>query len=452
MCLMDLVESIDNCFKSAVACLCFLVIGGPVLIAIGVLFLRHDDGENEFKEALKAFNPESVSHWSGFINGHNASLRRGSLNVPGYSGVPTRYVTASVVYPPVGAKNLRVEVDIRSVERFSRSVPLAVRSEKTYSCYSSDCDKYSSSKCRCTKENDKFRRKCEANGGKYSPTVTDCSLGHQCSTCTQRVYLNTVYLVAEDIGNGKFRESSRYASATHPMGSRSGYSSRRGDTIEVRLYSDKDPLVALEHLTHGRGEFGLGNRTIGIAAIVFGSLLILLEICACAVMICFCMKRKESAGQASGEDNDEMGYSPSNGCPPPAPGGYPGVTYGQPPPTQQPGFVYGQPLQTQQPGYGYGQPPPPQQPGYSYGQPPLPPPQQPGYGEPPPPQQPGYSYGQPPPPQQPGYSYGQPPPQQPGYSYGQPPPQQPGYGYGQPPPPLTEPIVANPEGAGKTGF
>ncbi|KAH8606893.1 hypothetical protein ERJ75_001448800 [Trypanosoma vivax] len=231
------------------------------------------------------------------------------------------------------------------------------------------------------------------------------------------------------------------------MGSRSGYSSRRGDTIEVRLYSDKDPLVALEHLTHGRGEFGLGNRTIGIAAIVFGSLLILLEICACAVMICFCMKRKESAGQASGEDNDEMGYSPSNGCPPPAPGGYPGVTYGQPPPTQQPGFVYGsrckhsnQAMATGSRHHRNSRATGSHRHRNSRAT---------GSHRP----------------QQPATATGSRHRQQPATATGShrhrnsrlrlraaPPPQQPGYGYGQPPPPLTEPIVANPEGAGKTGF
>ncbi|ESL05179.1 hypothetical protein TRSC58_07191 [Trypanosoma rangeli SC58] len=244
-----------------------------------------------------------------------------------------------------------------------------------------------------------------------------CRSGHKCGQCTTAIYLSRLYLVVQEVSKGHYAEDTALQSAKYAFGAMDNdYQPTMPSEVAVRLYSNKDPYIALQRETSGTGEFGPNPRTVGIILIVLGVLFLLLEVCVATAIICYCTRRNKTTSDASpnfSADNyqtagaDEAGHNIPSQSPPPQ-----GYTYGQPPPPQ--GYTYGQPPPPPPQGYTYGQPPPPQ--GYTYGQPPPPPPQGYTYGQPPPPQ--GYTYGQPPPPPSQGYTYGQPPPPPPqGYTY-----------------------------------
>ncbi|EAN78503.1 procyclic form surface glycoprotein [Trypanosoma brucei brucei TREU927] len=425
MCIEQLVHSVGEFFKTAVACLCCLLIGGPVLIGVGVLFLSSDDPRDNFKKAVSAFDPKPLESWTGTFSDVKATVRRQSLSVAGFGPIPSVYTEATVpVSGNTDGSQLVVKVNINTVAPFTRRSPLHATRERWFSCSSSQCSGYSR-KCDCQEKHEQFRNKCYSQGGQYTTQSSKCRLGEKCGYCKQEVYLSKLYLVAASDGKGGYRESTQYQSALYSFGHLSqGYEAVPQDKVQVQLYSEGDPFIALERETMGEGEFGVPNRTMGIACIVAGSLLLLLEIAVCVCVVCFCLKRKGSSSNDTSDPDTPQG----DGSP---------YTYGQSQPPPPPGYAYGQPLPQQ--GYLYGQPPPPQQQGYPYGQPP-PPQQGHTYGQPPPPQQGGYTYGKPPPQQ--GYTYGQPPPPQGGYTYGQPPPpQQQGHSYGQAPCPQPNPTV-----------
>ncbi|RNF06545.1 procyclic form surface glycoprotein [Trypanosoma rangeli] len=405
----DILGAVENLYKTVVAFACCLIIGGPALIIAGGILLNKGDGKKAFTEAVKEFDPTFINTWAGNINDAPITVRRESLNVEGVTGATSVFAEATI---PVGNSRssgmLSISVNVFNVTPFNRGAIFQITRKLNFDCSSTSCGAGKS--CHCDTEARNFQDKCSAMNGRLDAYPKWCRSGHKCGQCTVTLYLSRVYLVVQEVSKGKYAEDTTLQSAKYPFhATDNDYKPNVPSTVAVRLYSNKDPYIALQRETQGTGEFGPNPRTVGIVLIVLGVLFLLLEVCVATAIICYCMRRNKTTSDAppnfSADNYQTSGVGgvdhnmPSQSPPPPQ-----GYTYGQPPPPQ--GYTYGQPPPPQ--GYTYGQPPPPQ--GYTYGQPP--PPQGYTYGQPPPPQ--GYTYGQPPPPQ--GYTYGQPPPPQ-GYKY-----------------------------------
>ncbi|RNE95071.1 surface glycoprotein [Trypanosoma conorhini] len=416
-----ILDAVEDCFKFVVAVACCLVLGGPALIIAGSVLLSQDDGRKAYNEAVKEFDPAPINAWTGTINGVPTNVVRKALNVHGASGATSVFAEAVIpVRDP--SSTLPVSVNVATVAPFTRYAFFKIRKRSQYECSSTDCGRRRN--CVCNAALIRFEDNCRASGGTFTHLPGPCVLGSICGECKQTLYLTQLYLVAQEISKGKYIEDTSLLSAKYDFGAfANDYQPTAPGSVTVRLYSDKDPYIALQRATKGTDKFGPKPRTVGIVLIVLGSLFLLLEIGVCVAIICYCMRRKNKP--SGGPSELPVGAPATSGIP----GNVPPYSYGQPAQQMETNYPYAQPP----PGYSYGQPPPAQ--GYSYGQPP--PAQGYSYGQPPPAQ--GYSYGQPPPTYpygQPataqGYTYDQPASAQ-GYTYGQPAPAQ-GYTYGQPAP------------------
>ncbi|ORC90509.1 putative procyclic form surface glycoprotein [Trypanosoma theileri] len=396
----DIIHAVGDCLKAVVSCVCFLLIGGPVLIIVGSLFLSQSDGRKEFKAAVNNFNPTPIQAWTGTINEEPAAVRRVSLNVDFVDGATSVFTEATVPLGSAPASMLSFTVNINTVQNFTRTASRKIIYTSFVECSMSSCSS-SSGSCSCNTMVENFQANCNASGGNFTPTSPSCGVNSRCGTCAQYQYLSGLYLVATEISPGVYEEDFTLRSAIYDFsGMANIYQVSEPSSVVVRLYSDKDPFIALQRLTKGTGDFGVNRRTAGITMVVLGCLLLLLEIGVCVALICYCVRRK------SKPTNNRLGLPTTSNQGITDSPGYTGPTgYGQPPVPPSQGYGYGQPPQQPQ-GYGYGQPPVPPQQGYGYGQPPVPPQQ-------------GYGYGQPPVPPPQGYGYGQPPQQPQGYGYGQ---------------------------------
>ncbi|PWV11318.1 Surface membrane protein [Trypanosoma cruzi] len=396
MCLFGIVDAVADFFKSVVACACCLIIGGPALIIAGSMLLNQQDLRKAFRDAVNEFDPTPMNDWTGTINNVPITVRRESLNVQGVDGATSVFAEAVVSVSQRSSSRLQVSVNVRTVTPFIRMAPFRSIEKTSYTCSSRDCK--SRLNCQCNELLNSFMNQCVASGGKFVRTPGMCELDRTCGTCERTVYLRQLYLVVREVSNGKYAEDTNLRSAMYAFGDLDNdYQPGVPSTVTVRLYSSKDPYIALQRLTKGTNDLGLNPRTVGIVLIVLGCLFLLLEIGVCTALICYWMRRKKT----------------SSGAPPYlAPASY-GISTSGASGNAAPNF-YAQPAQQTGQGYTYGQAVPP---GYTYGQPPQ--------GQPIPP---GYTYGQPPQ----GYAYGQPvsPQGQHGYTYGQAPP--PLYAYGQP--------------------
>ncbi|KAF8288004.1 Surface membrane protein [Trypanosoma cruzi] len=389
MCLFGIVDAVEDFFKSVVACACCLIIGGPALIIAGSILLNQKDNRKAFRDAVNEFNPTPMNDWTGTINNVPITVRRESLNVKGVDGATSVFAEAVV---PVSQRTLSrfpVSVNVRTVTPFNRMAPFNIMRNSTYSCSSSDCK--DGKDCKCKRDVRSFGEKCTARGGIYNKAPTWCEAGHICGECLETLYLRQLYLVVREVSNGKYAEDTNLRSAMYAFGDLDNdYQPGVPSTVTVRLYSSKDPYIALQRLTKGTNDLGLNSRTVGIVLIVLGCLFLLLEIGVCTALICYWTRPKKT---------------PSGAPPYLAPPSY-GIPASGASGNAAPNF-YAQPAQQTGQGYTYGQAAPP---GYTYGQPPQ--------GQPIPP---GYTYGQAPPPL---YAYGQSvsPQAQHGYTYGQAPP------------------------------
>ncbi|EKF32541.1 procyclic form surface glycoprotein, putative [Trypanosoma cruzi marinkellei] len=401
MCLFGIVDAVAGFFKSVVACACCLIIGGPALIIAGSMLLNQQDLRKAFSDDVKEFNPTPLNAWTGTINDVPITVRRESLNVQGVDGAISVFAEAVVSVPQRSSSRFPVSVNVNTVASFVRKAPFRAIKKTSYTCTSSDCR--SRLNCRCNELLNSFMDQCMASGGRFVRTSGMCVLDRTCGTCERTVYLRRLYLVVSEVGNGKYVEDTKLRSAMYPFGDLDNdYQPGIPSTVTVRLYSSKDPYIALQRLTRGSNDLGVNPRTVGIVLIVLGCLFLLLEIGVCTALICYWTRRKKtSSGATPYLAPASYGISTS------------GVSGNAAPNS------YGQPAQPTGQGYTYGQAVPP---GYTYGQPPQ--------GQPIPQV---YAYGQPVSPQgQHGYTYGQAPP--PLYAYGQ--PVSPQGQHGQAPPPL----------------
>ncbi|KAF8291404.1 Surface membrane protein [Trypanosoma cruzi] len=401
MCLFGIVDAVADFLKGVVACACCLIIGGPALIIAGSMLLNQQDLRKAFRDAVNEFNPTPMNAWTGTINDVPIAVRRESLNVKGVDGATSVFAEAVVSVSHMSSSRFQVSVNVRTVTPFNRMAPFRTIEKTSYTCSSRDCK--SRLNCQCNELLNSFMNQCVASGGKFVRTPGMCVLDRTCGTCERTVYLRQLYLVVREVSNGKYAEDTNLRSAMYAFGDLDNdYQPGIPSTVTVRLYSSKDPYIALQRLTKGTNDLGLNSRTVGIVLIVLGCLFLMLEIGVCTALICYWMRRKKT----------------SSGAPPyMAPATY-GISNSGASGNAAPNF-YAQPAQQTGQGYTYFQAAPP---GYTYGQPPQ--------GQPVPQ---GYAYGQPVSPQgQHGYTYGQAPP--PLYAYGQPvSPQAP---RGQVPPPL----------------
>ncbi|ORC90507.1 procyclic form surface glycoprotein, partial [Trypanosoma theileri] len=376
MCFFDIVDAVGEYLKAVVSCVCFLLIGGPVLIIVGSLFLSQSDGRKEFKAAVNNFNPTPIQAWTGTINEEPAAVRRVSLNVDGVPGVTSVFTEATVPIGKVTSSLPNFDVNINTVQKFTRTVPRTIIHKRFIECSLSSCSS-SSKTCKCYIMVENFQANCIASGGNFTPTSSSCRVNSRCGTCLQKKYLSGLYLVASEISPGAYKEDSTLRSAIYDFGELANiYQVSEPSSVVVRLYSDKDPFIALQRLTKGTGDFGVNRRTAGIAMIGLGCLLLLLEIGVCVALACYCVGRNNKP------TNNSLGVPTTSNQGLTDSPGYTGPTgYGQPPVPPSQGYGYGQPPQQPQ-GYGYGQPPAPPPQGYGYGQPPVPPSQGYGYGQP----------------------------------------------------------------------
>ncbi|EKF39071.1 trans-sialidase, putative [Trypanosoma cruzi marinkellei] len=369
--LVGVVDAVGDFFKSVVACACCLLIGGPALIIAGSILFSQKDLRKAFSDAVKEFNPTPLNAWSGTINDVPITTRRELLNVKGVDGATSVFAEAVVPVSDKSSAEFPVSVNVSTVFFFLRKAPFISVKKLFYRCFSSECKYGKDDKCKRDCRN--FEAKCIGMGGVYVFTPTSCNVGDVCAECRLIFYLRQLYIVVRAISNGKYVADTKLRSARYAFGDLDNdYQPGLPSTVTVRLYSSKDPYIALQRLTKGTNDLGMNLRIVGIVLIVLGCLFLLLEIGVCTALICYWTRpNKKSLGTPLYLAPASSGISTSGGPGDAAPNPYAhlveqtgqGYAYGQPLP---PGYTYGQPLP---PGYTYGQPLPP---GYTYGQP-LPP-------------------------------------------------------------------------------
>ncbi|ORC90510.1 putative procyclic form surface glycoprotein [Trypanosoma theileri] len=375
MCCCDVIATVGKYLKFVVAVVIFLFIAGAALIIVGSVFLSQKDGRKEFKAAVKNFNPTPIQAWTGTINDSTATVYHVPLNVDGMPNVISVFTEATVQLKEDSKKKkstpLSVDlfVNISTVQNFTRSVTMMQSKSPKYTCIPEDCFP-PGSECTCKAALATFENDCLSNEGEFDKGKSKCGLSDICGTCSYTKYISTVYLVATEIRPGVFSEHKSMYSAKYDFGKEAhDYTAVKPSSVAVRLYSDKDPFIALQRLTKGTGDFGVNRRTAGITMVVLGCLLLLLEIGVCVALICYCVRRKSKPANnrlglpttSNGAVTNSGGYM--------TPSGY-GQSLEQPP-------VYGQLAVPPPPpaaaaaapqGYGYGHPLAPLQ-GYVYGQP-----------------------------------------------------------------------------------
>ncbi|RNF02283.1 procyclic form surface glycoprotein, partial [Trypanosoma conorhini] len=333
-----ILDAVEDCFKTVVAVACCLILGGPVLIIVGTLFLRQEDGKKSLTAALKEFDPAPLNAWTGTINDVPITLIRRPIDVEGVPRATSIFAEAVIPVTNPASEKLSVSVKVDTVTPFTRDALLRYSKRTTHQCSTAKCK--AGQHCQCEHNARAFQDKCAAMRGTFDGFPRWCTVGRLCGECTLTVYLTQLYLVAREISKGEYTEDTSFRSANYNFDDRANvYEPTMPSSITVRLYSDKDPYIAVQRATKGTGKLGANPHTVGIIMIVLGVLFLLLEIGVCTALICYFTRRKDTTSDAlphamQGEDGSN--YDTPVSSPPP------------PPPQPQPQ------------GYGYGQPPPPQ--------------------------------------------------------------------------------------------
>ncbi|RNC44701.1 trans-sialidase, partial [Trypanosoma cruzi] len=295
--------------------------------------------------------PNPMNAWTGTINGVPITLRRESLNVKGVDGATSVFAEAIVPVSEAPPTELPVFVNVSTVFPFLRKAPFISVKKLFYRCFSSEC-KYGKDE-KCKRECRNFEAKCIGMGGVFVFTSTPCNVGEVCGECRLIFYLRQLYLVVREIGNEKYVEDTKLRSARYAFGDLDNdYQPGIPSTVKVRLYSSKDPYIALQRLTKGTNDLGLNPRTVGIVLIVLGCLFLMLEIGVCTALICYWTRpNKKSLGTPLYLAPASQGILTSGGPGDTAPNPYAHLAEQ----TRQ-GYAYGQPLP---PGYDYDQEAPP---------------------------------------------------------------------------------------------
>ncbi|ORC90508.1 procyclic form surface glycoprotein [Trypanosoma theileri] len=335
MCCFGKRNAVGDFLKTFVPCVCLILFGGVALIIVGSFLVRPDTSKSAYKAAVNDIDPTPIQAWSGTINGEPAYYFYDVLQVPFGDYVYSYFIEADVPLEVDPPSMLSFTVNINTVQNFTRTVSRRITEERTIECSMSSCSS-SSGSCSCYTAALDFQANCSASGGNFTPTSPSCGENSFCGTCAQYKYLSGLYLVASEISPGVYKEDSTLRSAIYDFGELANiYQVSEPSSVVVRLYSDKDPFIALQRLNHGVAPFGAPRRTAGIVMIVFGSVILLLEIGACVALICYCVRRNNKPTNNSFDvpttSNQGITDSP----------GYTGPTgYGQPP--QQPqGYGYG---------------------------------------------------------------------------------------------------------------
>nr|AGN32959.1 procyclic form surface glycoprotein [Trypanosoma rangeli] len=295
----DILGAVEDCYKFVVSFACCLIIGGPALIIAGGILLNKGDGKKAFTEAVKEFDPTFINAWTGKINDAPITVRRESLNVQGVTGATS--VFAEAVIPVESSRSLGVisiSVNVFNVTPFSRRAALQTTRKSVFDCSSTSCRAGKS--CRCDREAREFQDKCIAMKGVFDAYPSWCRSGHKCGQCTTAIYLSRLYLVVQEVSKGHYAEDTALQSAKYAFGAMDNdYQPTMPSEVAVRLYSNKDPYIALQRETSGTGEFGPNPRTVGIILIVLGVLFLLLEVCVATAIICYCTRRNKTTSDAS---------------------------------------------------------------------------------------------------------------------------------------------------------
>ncbi|EKG06953.1 trans-sialidase, putative [Trypanosoma cruzi] len=351
MCLFGIVDAVGDFLKSVVACACCLLIGSPALIITGSILFSQRDLRKAFSDAVKEFNPKPMNAWAGTINDVPITLRRESLNVKSVDGATSVFAEAVVSVSEAPPTELPVFVNVSTVFPFLRKAPFISVKKLFYRCFSTEC-KYGKDE-KCKRECRNFEAKCIGMGGVFVFAPTPCNVGEICGECRLIFYLRQLYLVVREIGNEKYVEDTKLRSARYAFGDLDNeYEPGIPSTVTVRLYSSKDPYIALQRLTKGTNDLGMNPRTVGIVLIVLGCLFLLLEIGVCTALICYWMRpNKKSLGAPLYLAPASQGTLTSGGPGDTAPNPYAHLVEqtGQ-------GYAYGQPLPQ---GYDYDQEAPP---------------------------------------------------------------------------------------------
>lgn len=403
----SLFQAADDMVRMLFGCLCFLLVGGPIMFIVGIVVLTSDNNRASkvaaYNEAVANFDTTGMPAWpfSGSMGELSSPQPYTMSNVsmslvvdgnqegliPGF----TYYGSNNV---PVSTTPLSLVLSATGSSVISRN---GVPRTATYT-YSVKC----TSSTSCSSSN--MLSRCQSRYATATYSGGTCSADAYCG-CSVLLYLTEYCAVLRRLTVASWTESFTYASCRYPFGANDQAYTTTTDpfSLNMRLYSSDDPLITLEAQTQGTRNFGLTadqQRSIGIGLIVAGIVLSVIVCGGCFFAIRLATSRQAPIQPAPASQMVSMSQPP----PPQQQMGYAGG--------QQP--VYGQPVAYGQPQVGgYGAPPPPAPGAYGGGG---------GYGAPPPPQQPGYGYGAPPQ----GYGYGgqPPPPQAPALGYGAPPPQQ----------------------------
>ncbi|ESL05362.1 surface glycoprotein [Trypanosoma rangeli SC58] len=327
-------------FLIVAGCAC-LIFGGPALIIAGSIFIKKDDGRNGYNEAVGNFDPAFINAWTGTINGMQTVVRRESLDVNGASSAMSVFVEAVIPVLDPTLTTLLFLVNVSTVTPFIREANFQVGKLSKFSCNRHTWMRAKSRSCSYELRN--FEDKCKALKGVFDGSPSSCETDHICAECITNAYLSRLYLVAQEVSKGNYTEDTTLRSAKYDFDDLDNdYQLSVPSDVVVRLYSNKDPYIALQQATRGTGEFGLNPRTIGIVLIVLGIAFLLLEVCSVMGIICYCMRQKNDPPGGPSQIQDDAPPTTNT------PGNVPLYSDGQQPPghtNEEPpaqGYVYGQ--------------------------------------------------------------------------------------------------------------
>ncbi|KEG05869.1 putative procyclic form surface glycoprotein [Trypanosoma grayi] len=345
---------------------------------MGSLALKDSVARKEFKSAVKDFDPVPIEAWRGKIDDTPVTVKHEPLNIQGVKGATSVYAEAFLPlwrgeghydHHRAWAYNWEsIEVMIKGIYFFKRKVPWRNASWDTYVCTLENCTT-PGAHCKCTDALAAFKSNCIASGRTCDGCSDKCQVGRECGRCMHFTYLSRFYIVVEEVRPGIFKEDLYMRSAKYDFGPFShDYQSEAPVSVAVRVYSKKDPYIALQRITQGTNDLGTKDNTAGIVMVVVGAIFLLMGIGVCITLCCYCNGGKQKPRRNSNEEfaspmrmTDVSRNNVDAGNQQLAPQAQ---LYAQTAPSQA--FVYGQPI----PQHGYiDLESSPQQLNYAYGQP-----------------------------------------------------------------------------------
>jgi hypothetical protein len=282
------VAGFARCVFGAV-CLCLCI--GPILIILGAVFLA---GKNTRDEDVKNYNANAADY-----NRVDAPiLQQATLSVDGVAftrQVPTVVVkgdtsgvtaTNHYVFTAGGIDKqdnnqyvVNFQAAFADAQTVAYTIPFTATVDRNLLCDSARCtDKCNEDKYSC--DESRMRFYCTSSfSGSYTDRSGSCLRGDTCGTCRFTGNLASACVVMALSSEGR-ASASTMRSCYYPFTQHEYLPGSQTATIE--LMSERDPFIALQRITGGSNDFGIGEdeqRNAGIAMLIIGIVVTVIMAC-----------------------------------------------------------------------------------------------------------------------------------------------------------------------------